>query len=547
MNSLFLRIYWGLLISLLLISITGYLTLQTVNSYRYEQYLKSISQGVLTVLTDHLSGVVGEERFKWIAEVSGFLGARVELKRRDQIDLLPMDTETLNLGEIVFKVVNPDGIAQAHIAIPNEDFILVMELEPFSEQQAIGQAKLLEHILKQHPLSEWPQKIANFIEHFGFPLALGDLDSVAQESLYLDRLKRGDIVVNWGGIARDTSTLHLISPIRHEGSNVYLVMGPVPIFNWFPLHFTLIIGVLALVFLGMAGYLLVKPLESGMTRMEKAISRIRSGDLNARAYIDSNDALGHLAMTINDMAEHIQRLIKSQREMTNAVSHELRTPVARIRFGLEYIEDCVQDPSIHKQISLIDNDIEELNKLIDEILTYANLEEGRPALQLEELDVESILEQVKKESLAQGHNKEIELLRHQYEEKDSRRFAECERRYIHRVAQNLVNNAVRYAKSKVRIHCACEGNMYRIDVEDDGPGIPQEKWEAVFTPFARLDTSRNRKSGGYGLGLSIVRSIAYWHGGVAGVYSSDLGGAKFTVIWPRTQEIRVTFDEDANG
>ena len=74
----------------------------------------------------------------------------------------------------------------------------------------------------------------------------------------------------------------------------------------------------------------------------------------------------------------------------------------------------------------------------------------------------------------------------------------------------------------------------RIDVEDDGPGIPEQDWEKVFTAFARLDDSRTRTSGGYGLGLSIVRRILYWHGGQAFVGRSDvLGGARFSLVWPR--------------
>ncbi len=116
---------------------------------------------------------------------------------------------------------------------------------------------------------------------------------------------------------------------------------------------------------------------------------------------------------------------------------------------------------------------------------------------------------------------------------------------IHRAIQNLVTNAIRYADSRVRVSSAYEGGMYRIDVEDDGPGIPQDKWEKVFVPFARLDDSRTRASGGYGLGLSIVKRIAYWHGGVASVYRSRWGGAKFTIIWPRNQVLRKSVESDA--
>jgi two-component system sensor histidine kinase RstB len=119
-----------------------------------------------------------------------------------------------------------------------------------------------------------------------------------------------------------------------------------------------------------------------------------------------------------------------------------------------------------------------------------------------------------------------------------KRFAEGEERYVHRVVQNYVGNAMRYARSHVRITYEVIGDLFRIDVDDDGPGIPKEDRQRVFQPFTRLDDSRTRASGGYGLGLSIVARIAFWHGGKAKVSESDLGGAKFSFYWPRLQSLR---------
>ena len=110
-------------------------------------------------------------------------------------------------------------------------------------------------------------------------------------------------------------------------------------------------------------------------------------------------------------------------------------------------------------------------------------------------------------------------------------------RYIHRAIQNLVGNAGRYAAGRVRVTCQVGTDTLPGRCEDDGPGIPEEDWDRVFTAFARLDDSRTRSSGGYGLGLSIVRRIAYWHGGRAMVSRSEqLGGAKFSLIWPRRHQ-----------
>ena len=98
---------------------------------------------------------------------------------------------------------------------------------------------------------------------------------------------------------------------------------------------------------------------------------------------------------------------------------------------------------------------------------------------------------------------------------------------------NLLVNATKYAKQQVLIASAQDGSDYVITVEDDGQGVPAEERETVFKAFARLDNSRNRDTGGYGLGLAIVARVAELHGGVASVDTSPaLAGARFTLRWP---------------
>jgi two-component system sensor histidine kinase RstB len=223
-----------------------------------------------------------------------------------------------------------------------------------------------------------------------------------------------------------------------------------------------------------------------------------------------------------------------QKEMIHAVSHELRTPVARIRFGVQMIEDCQNQDMLKKQIAGIDGDIQELDELIDEILTYARLEQGGPILTFQEDNVRAIVEQVVQEQ--SSVKPDLKIVAEFKPGSDKWKISEIETRYIHRSIQNLVGNATRYARSTVKVVCAFDQDTCRVDVEDDGPGVPEADWEKVFTPFARLDDSRTRSSGGYGLGLSIVRRILYWHGGQAFLGSSEMGGAKFSLVWPRKQE-----------
>ncbi len=277
-------------------------------------------------------------------------------------------------------------------------------------------------------------------------------------------------------------------------------------------------------------YWLSHEFDARLQALVQATSRLAHGQLKTRVRLTPGDLFSSLGESFNRMAQHIQRLIEVQREMIRAVSHELRTPVARVRFGLQMIEDYLDDDYVLKQVTAIDGDIQELDELVDEILTYARLEEGGPVLEFKLANIEDLLDQIVRETLRR--NPKVAVWKDCVEGMGDP-VAEIEQRYLHRAIQNLVGNACRHAKAQVCINFYCTEDLCRVEVEDDGSGIPEEDWERVFSPFARLDDSRTRASGGYGLGLSIVRRVAYWHGGRAAIDRSRWGGAKFSLIWPR--------------
>ncbi|MEQ6885837.1 ATP-binding protein [Salicola sp. Rm-C-2C1-2] len=307
-----------------------------------------------------------------------------------------------------------------------------------------------------------------------------------------------------------------------------------PPFRYWSWPLALVLAGLVAAVMGGVVYYLLAGLHWRLCGIEGAVSRIARGDLDARVSGGGDSMGGRLADAFNRMADHIQRLVSVQSEMIHGVSHELRTPVARICFGVQMIEDCDDPETLRSQLGAIDRDIQELDELIDEILTYARLEQGGPIMAAQRLDIAEIVDQVVEEQ--QSIRPELNIAADIPPE--SRTFAEAdaEPRYIHRAIQNLVGNAARYGNERVLVACHFDDQTMRIDVQDDGQGIPEENWDKVFTAFARLDDSRTRSSGGYGLGLSIVRRILYWHGGQAFVGRSEtLGGACFTLVWPRHQ------------
>lgn len=539
-NNIFVRIYGGMMLSLVLVSAFAYFTYHSVNDYRSEAYHEVMSKGSMQLIANGVSRHQGADRDRWLVMISRLLGLTLHTVAAEELPLSVKGAIKLDKSQVMVKSGSDDA-ADVYVPIPGEpDVYLHVKLYEFTEQQARGTAHLVLDDLSRFDRSQWDGRLAQLQDYFTFPIGRKSPHEVPLDASQQARLKRGEVVVALGEASAKSSTIRIIAPM--PGSEDYLVLGPLNLFDWYPIQVMLAGGFAALVLMAFATVLLVRPLQRRLKRMEIAVTQLRRGDLDARVEVDGNDALDQLARTLNDMAIHIKRLIQSQREMTHAVSHELRTPVARIRFGLQMIEDAVSEDQRNKQIKDIDSDIEELDKLIDEILTYATLEEGTPALNFKRVDVEAILQQVKRETEALGKPVSVEHVPIKLPEND--RLAECEERYLHRVVQNLVGNATRYADSVVRISSAVEGSMYRIEVEDDGPGIPQEQWKKVFVPFARLDDSRTRASGGYGLGLSIVQRIAYWHGGLVSVNRSpDLGGARFIFIWPRTQAVREKLEE----
>ncbi|MBR7888643.1 two-component sensor histidine kinase [Marinomonas sp. A79] len=258
----------------------------------------------------------------------------------------------------------------------------------------------------------------------------------------------------------------------------------------------------------------------------RQIARGRSG--LPKGIPDSSGTLKELAYSFDSMSSHIQRLLKVQREMINAISHELRTPIARLRFGLEMVKDEVDDGAI-KTIEALEGDVEELNTLVDEVLTYGKLEDGSLELSFKECPVFQLIDDILRHNhlLLQHLTVDVKI--------DEDSLVLADEHHLSRALQNLILNAAKYASSRIVVTFSADTERWQLDIEDDGPGIPFEDRDKVFIPFQRLDNSRTRASGGYGLGLAIVQRIAFWHGGAVLIDESESGGAKFSFIWSRNQ------------
>jgi signal transduction histidine kinase len=235
--------------------------------------------------------------------------------------------------------------------------------------------------------------------------------------------------------------------------------------------------------------------------------------------------LTSLATNLDDMSGKVSQLIQSQKEMTAALSHEMRTPLARVRFAVAVLEGQV-DERLHLSLRAINNDVQQIDDLISDMLDYARLDHPGLRMDSQTVALAPWLKQVV--ASCPPHERRVETVR-----QDEIETAWMEPRLMELAANNLLVNALRYARKNVRIEVMRDNDLYRLVVEDDGDGIPETERASIFRAFTRLDTSRNRETGGFGLGLAIVARIAALHRGrvVAGT-SRTLGGARLALEWP---------------
>lgn len=529
-HSIFLRIYAGLVILVVLVAVFGYLLVQIINYQRAQEYRESLTDGISYVISEGVARQPGkQQKIDWVSDASDLLELPIYYTDASKVELSRTEKKRIEAQKSVVRYDASNSIAYIIIGLRDDpQHFLSIKVDKITERQMKALPIFVLDYLMFYPGQE-QEYLAKIQKHFSYPINIYNIQDVNLDSEQIGRLRQDQSVMLYKDSAtvRGT-TISIVSPIPIQPTRV-LVLGPVPMFNWMPLQLSAGITLFSLFLLSLGVYGLILPLERKIRQVRYALNRMKSGDLSLRVPIEGSDEMANLASSYNNMSDHIQRLIEAQRELMRAVSHELRTPVARIRFGTEMLAE--EDDYNHRmhQVDMIDKDIEALNTLIDEIMTYAKLEQGTPSLDFDEITLFDVLDQVAVETEALKTQKEIELVAPPLYVK-----VDAERRYLHRVVQNLVGNAVRYCDNKVRITGGIHSDgMAFVCVEDDGTGIPEQDRKRVFEAFARLDDSRTRASGGYGLGLSIVSRIAYWFGGEIKVDESPtLGGARFIMTWP---------------
>ncbi len=398
-------------------------------------------------------------------------------------------------------------------------------LDDIARRQASAQIFLLEQYVDQAPADEWLGRLNKVREVSEAQFDLVPLDQVrkALAGGDLEALERGAIVL----VPADKTFYRRVDlkGERYIGSESEAIRASqLPI----DLGQALLMEVVRYVVVALALLVPIALWSRQHWRALQTLSRVAdafgAGKLAARAVLQRTDAVYPLAERFNAMAGRIQGLLESQKNLLHSVSHELRTPIARLEFALELLADRTDDPALAKRIAAMEGDVAELEDLVNELLSMSKLDNAQEA-QRALFEVEPLLRECADGLHPLPPRFDLDLGAHLGS-------IDGDRRLLGRAVGNLLRNAQKYAAGQVELHARRDGYRLEIAVEDDGPGIPDEDRERIFEPFFRLDRSRDRATGGFGLGLSIARKAVALHGGTLVVEPSPLGGARFVISVP---------------
>jgi signal transduction histidine kinase len=290
-----------------------------------------------------------------------------------------------------------------------------------------------------------------------------------------------------------------------------------------------IAGLIAVTLAGLYGVFFAREFVQPLTHITTISNRVRAGDLSARTRMEGSDELSRLGRAVDEMIDAVEKNKKLEHQLTTDVAHELRTPLMAMQATIEAMIDGVL-PVDSVRLATLNSEVIRLGRLVDVQMELSRLESGSTTLRVKALDLSQLVK-----DLVISHEMFIE---------DAGLILDCEilpgvmvRGDADRLRQaisNLFSNAIRYTSSgghiKVRV-CAQQG-LAQVFVSDTGVGIAGEDMPHVFERFWRAATSRDRESGGLGVGLALVREIATRHRGVVNVESVLGVGSTFTLSLP---------------
>jgi two-component system sensor histidine kinase BaeS len=291
-----------------------------------------------------------------------------------------------------------------------------------------------------------------------------------------------------------------------------------------------IMGAGAVLVAALAGVLLTHWLLRPIRDIAEATHRLAAGDYTTRLTLSSHDEIGHLADDFNQLATALEKNELTRRDFMADISHELRTPLAVLRGELEAIEDGVRTLTL-VGIQSLQSEVQTIGKLVDDLHDLSLADVGALTYHMADVDIaETLRERLRgfRERLTERH---IEL---EWDISEQRLIVNGDAVRLQQLFGNLLENSLHYTTPEgvLRISCHRKPTQVVIDFQDSEPGVPDEMVPRLFERFFRVEASRNRDTGGAGLGLAICKSIVEAHRGTISAQASPLGGLWISIRLP---------------
>ncbi|WP_167730245.1 ATP-binding protein [Terasakiella sp. SH-1] len=285
--------------------------------------------------------------------------------------------------------------------------------------------------------------------------------------------------------------------------------GPRPFLPPFVFPFLFMTGIVALL-----AFVIMRRANKPLTMMAAAADRL-GRDVNAAPMEETGPReVREAASAFNEMQTRLRRFVQDRTHMLAAISHDLRTPITRMRLRAEFVED---DQQREKMLA----DLDEMESMIAATMAFARDDVANEPVS--QIDLAALVESLCEDMRETGGDVTYQGL-----EELSFKGRPVG---LKRAVGNLVGNALKYGSS-CQVVLACHDGQVVLSVTDNGPGIPGESLEDVFRPFRRVETSRNKETGGVGLGLAVVRSVAHAHGGDVVLRNLNAGGLEAKITLP---------------
>ena len=289
-----------------------------------------------------------------------------------------------------------------------------------------------------------------------------------------------------------------------------------PVLKW--IH-GLIVLCVTLILLG--AYVLIRRILRPIKWLDAGVKEVGRGNLKHRVPVTKSDELGQLSQAFNAMTQRLDEMITAKEQLLRDVSHELRSPLTRMKVALEFVKES-------RTRELVQSDIQEMEEMITHILETARMHHDHSRLDLREIDLTRLIDDVVGTYRQQSPGVTFS---------DNEESFQCtvDPEQIKVVLKNLLDNAIKYStkdSQTVRISIDARGGLVVIEIADNGIGIQPEVLTYIWEPFYRVDKSRSRDTGGYGLGLSLCKTIIQAHGGNINLRSIPGKGTTVSLTLP---------------